>query len=95
MHCCYLMWCQVSGIYHVKVNNAELETAGIRHTADVRLAGAPMFTHARCDGGVETPAGSKSIVRIGARFKGRCDGRQPHLDFQSVRVAQNDKPATP
>ena len=84
---CWAQRCQDS-VY------AELETAWIRHTADVRLAGAPMFTHSRCDGSAETHAGNGPVVGIGSRVKRRCGGRLTHLDFQTVKVAQDDELAS-
>src|ERR1700682_2248326 len=61
--------------------HAELETVGIRHTAEVRFVGDTVFTHARRDGGIEAHAGVKR----------GCNGRLARLDFQAVSVAQNDE----
>src|SRR5262245_51338003 len=39
--------------------HAELETAGIGHTAEIWLVGNTVFSYARCHGGIETHAGGE------------------------------------
>src|SRR5712691_11170884 len=44
--------------------HAELETAGIGHTAEIRFIANAVFTDAGGDGCIETHAGSEAVVGI-------------------------------
>src|SRR5207249_9762706 len=71
--------------------NAELKTGGIRHTAEIRLIGDSVRTHAGCNCAIDAYTESKVVVRIWSWSRGGRNGCLAGLDLLALGLAQQDK----